>query len=87
MPNRCGPAMQIFTKILKIPFSFLTEKSVLPVVYIDDAYLQASVHEDCFFNVMNTKEVLRFLGSQSTHRKRQIQIHSNTMHHLVRISK
>ena len=38
-PNGYGPAMQIFTKISKIPFSIFREKSFLSVGYVDDSYL------------------------------------------------
>ena len=48
MPNGYGPAMRIFTKILKIPFSILREKGFLSVVYVDDSYLQDDDYEDCF---------------------------------------
>ena len=37
MPNGYGPAMRIFTKISKIPFSILREKGFLSVVYVDDS--------------------------------------------------
>ena len=62
MPNGYGPAMQIFTKISKIPFSILREKGFLSVVYVDDSYLQADGYEDCFSNVLNTLEIPRSLG-------------------------
>ena len=62
MPNGYGPAMQIFTKISKIPFSILKEKGFLSVVYGDDSYLQSDDYEDCFSNILNTIEILRSLG-------------------------
>ena len=62
MPNGYGPAMQIFTKISKIPFSILREKGFLSVVYVDDSYLEDDDYEDCFSNVLNTIEILRSLG-------------------------
>ena len=54
MPNGYGPAKPIFTKISKIPFSVLREKSFLSVVYFDDSYFQGNDYEDCFPNVLNT---------------------------------
>ena len=62
MPNGYGPAMRIFTKISKIPFSILREKGFLSVVYVDDSFLQGDGYEDCFSNVLNTREILRSLG-------------------------
>ena len=50
------PAMRIFTKISKIPFSILREKGFLSVVSVDDLYLQADDYEDYFSNVLNTIE-------------------------------
>ena len=62
MPNGYGPAMQIFTKISKIPFSILREKGFLSVVYVDDSCLQGDDYEDCFSNVLNRVEILISLG-------------------------
>ena len=57
-----GPAIRIFTKILKIHFSISREKGFLSAVYVDDSYLQGDDYEDCFSNVLNTIEILRSLG-------------------------
>ena len=62
MPNRYGPAMRIFTKISKIPFSILREKGFLSVVYVNDSCLQDDDYEDCLSNVLNTTKILRSLG-------------------------
>ena len=62
MPNGYGPAMRIFTKISKIPFSIPREKGFLSVVYVDDSYFEGDDYEDCFSNVLNTVEILRSLG-------------------------
>ena len=43
MPNGYGPAMRIFTKITKIPFTLLRKKGHVSVVYVDDSYLQCKV--------------------------------------------
>ena len=48
MPNGYGPAMRIFRKISKIPFSILREKGFISAVYVDDSYLQGGYYEDCF---------------------------------------
>ena len=61
-PKGYGPVMRIFTKISKIPFSILKEKSFLSVFYVHDSYLQGDDYENCFFNVLNTIEILRSLG-------------------------
>ena len=65
MSNRYGPAMRIFTKTLKIPFSILREKSFLSVVYVDDSYLHGDDYEDCFSYFLNTVQILNLLDSQS----------------------
>ena len=62
MPNGYGPAMWIFTKISKIPFSTLKEKGFQSVVYIDGLHLQGDDYEDCFSNVLSTTEIIRSLG-------------------------
>ena len=62
MPNGYGPAMRIFTKISKMPFSILTEKGFLSVFYVDDSYLQGDDYEDCFSIVLIAIEILRSLG-------------------------
>ena len=59
MPNGYGPAMQIFIKISKIPFS---KKGFLSVVYIDDSYFESDDYEYCFSNVLNIIEIFRSLG-------------------------
>ena len=51
--------MQIFTNISKIPFSVLTEKCFLSVVYVVDSYLQGVNYKDCLSNFLNTIEILR----------------------------
>ena len=38
MPNGYGPAMKIFTKITKVPFSVLRMQGHTSVVYVDDSY-------------------------------------------------
>ena len=37
------------------------KKGFLSAAYVDDSYFQGNDYEDCFFNVMNTIEILRFL--------------------------
>ena len=49
MPNEYGPAIQIFTKISKIPFSILKEQG-----FSRESYLQGGDYGDCFSNVLNT---------------------------------
>ena len=75
--NGYGPAMQIFTKNSKIPFSIFREKGFLSVVYVDDSYLQGNDYDDCFSNF----SLISWINSPP----RQIQIHTNSMHHLFRI--
>ena len=62
MPNGHGSAMRIFTKFSKISFSILREKGFLSVVYAEDSYFQDDDYKDCFSSVLNTIEILRYLG-------------------------
>ena len=62
MPNGYGPAMRIFTKMLKPPFSVLRSLGYLSVVYVDDTYLQGDTWSDCKNNVIHTVQLLRSLG-------------------------
>ena len=62
MPNGYGPAMRMFTKISKVPFSILREEGHISIMYVDDSYLQGADFEDCFDNVLETIVLLRSLG-------------------------
>ena len=62
MPNGYGPAMRIFTKILKPSFSVLRRKGHESVVFVDDTYLQGDNFEDCRQNGISTMNLLRQLG-------------------------
>ena len=59
MPNEYVPAMQIFTKVSRIPFSTLREKGFLSVVFFDDSCYQGDNYEDCFSNNLSSIEILR----------------------------
>ena len=62
MPNGYGPAMRIFTKITKKPFSVLGMQSHISVLYVDDSYLEGDSYEICLKNVDDTIIVLRSVG-------------------------
>jgi len=62
MPNGYGPAMRVFTKVLKVPFSFLRKNKNISVVYVDDTYLQGHSFLECERNVWDTVNTLRLLG-------------------------
>ena len=62
MPNGYGEAMRIFTKVMKVPFSFLRKKGLLSVIFVDDTYLQGNSYQDCLENVQQTIATLRNLG-------------------------
>ena len=62
IPNGYGPAMRIFTKIMKVPFSILRVQGHTSVVYVDSSYLQGDSYKSCFNNVNDTKIMLRSLG-------------------------
>ena len=61
MPYEYVPAMEIFTKISRIPFSTLREKGFLSAVFFDDSYYQGDNYEDCFSNNLSSIEILRCL--------------------------
>ena len=56
LPNGYGPAMRIFTKVLKIPFSHLRKLGHLSVVYVDDTLLLRVSIGECSNNVTDTVE-------------------------------
>ena len=62
MPNGYGPAMRVFTKLLKVPFSHLRCKGHISVIYVDDSYLQGNTFDSCLQNVKDTIKILRALG-------------------------
>ena len=47
---------------MKIPFAHLRDLGYLSVVYVDDSYLQGNDFEECLKNVIETINILRFLG-------------------------
>ena len=55
MPNGYGPAMRIFTKITKVPFSVLRMQGLTSVVYVDDSYLQGYSYESCLKSINDIK--------------------------------
>ena len=47
LPNGYGPALKMFTKVLKQPFGYLRSLGHQSVVYVDDSYLQGHSFEAC----------------------------------------
>ena len=62
MPNGYGPAMRIFTKITKIPFSVLRMQDHTAVVCIEDSYVQGYSYKSCLKNVNDTIIMPQSLG-------------------------
>ncbi|XP_057316824.1 uncharacterized protein LOC130657847 [Hydractinia symbiolongicarpus] len=62
LPFGFGPAVRIFTKVLKAPFKVLRGAGHVSVVYIDDSYLQGDTYESCQRNIMATVSLLSSLG-------------------------
>ena len=62
MPNGYGPAVYIFTKVSKVPFSHLQSKGFVSVVFVDDSYLQGNTYKACHHNIESTIELLQNLG-------------------------
>ena len=62
MPNGYDPAMRVFTKISKVPFTYLRKKGHLSVVYVDDSYLQGKTYQECLNNIRDSISILQELG-------------------------
>ena len=62
MPNGYGLSMRIFTKVSKVPISYLRSKGFISVVFVDDSYLQGNTYKACLHNIKNTIELLQNLG-------------------------
>ena len=60
MPNGYGPAMRIFTKVTKVPFSHLRSKGF--VSFVDDSYLPVNTYKARLHYIENTIELLQNLG-------------------------
>ena len=62
MPNGCGPAMRVFTKVSKVPFGHLRSLGYNSVVYVGDSYLQGETYQACLDNILDTIKLLRELA-------------------------
>ena len=59
MPNGYSEAMQIFTKILKLPLFTLHQQGFLSVTFVDDSYLESATKELCIQNIDITVNLLQ----------------------------
>ena len=62
MPNGCGPAKRIFTKISKVPLGHFRSQGQNSVVYVDDSHLQGNTYQFCLATILDTIKLLRELG-------------------------
>ena len=63
MPNGHGSTMRAFTKLMRPPFSYLKSDGHLPVIYVDDCYLQSDSFTKFAENVIKIViEILESLG-------------------------
>ncbi|XP_057312172.1 uncharacterized protein LOC130653671 [Hydractinia symbiolongicarpus] len=62
LPFGFGPAVRIFTKVLKALFKVLRGAGHVSVVYIDNSYLQGDTYESCQRNITATVSLLSSLG-------------------------
>ena len=62
MPNGYGPAIRIFTKILKVPFRHLGSQGHNSVLYVGASYLQGDAYQSCLAKIVDTIKLLRELG-------------------------
>ena len=82
MPNGYGPAMRIFTKITKIPFSVLRMQDHTAVVCTEDSYLQGYSYKNCLKNVNDTIIMPQSLGF--TIHPQKISIKTQTKFNILR---
>ena len=61
-PNGLAPCPRKFTKLMKVPLSFLREKGHLIIGYLDDFFLQGKNADKCQNSVLNAINLLRALG-------------------------
>ena len=63
LSNGYGPAMCIFTKVSKVPFSHLQSKGFISVVFVNDSCLKGNTYKTCLHNIENTiEQLLQNLG-------------------------
>ena len=61
-PNGLGPCPRKFTKLMKVPLSYLRERGHLLVGYLDDFFLQGRSKDKCNNSVSASIELLQKLG-------------------------
>ena len=61
-PNGLAPCPRKFTKLMKVPLSYLRERRHLIVGYLDDFFLQAKSHSRCRDSVIASISLLQKLG-------------------------
>ena len=61
-PNGLGPCPRKFTKLMKVPLSYLRERGHLIIGYIDDFFLQGRNKEKCQRSLLEAIRLLQRLG-------------------------
>ena len=59
MPDGCGSAMRVFTKISNVSFGHLRSLGHKCVVYVDGSYIQGETYQGCLDNISDTIKLLR----------------------------
>ena len=62
LPNGLSSAPRKFTKLLKVPLSYLHEQGHISSGHLDDFYLQGKTYSQCVANVVNTVQLFAKLG-------------------------
>ena len=62
LPNGLSSAPRKFTKLLKVPLSYLHEQGHISFGHLDDFYLQGKTYNQCVDNVVNTVQLFAKLG-------------------------
>lgn len=62
LPNGLSSAPRKFTKILKVPLSYLHEQGHISSGHLDDFYLQGKTYQQCVNNVVDTVQLFAKLG-------------------------
>ncbi len=74
--NGLAEAPRKFTKIMKVPFSYLKTLGHSNIAYIDDSLLLSDSYEDCCRNISDTVQILDSLGF-TIHPKKSVLYPSN----------
>ena len=62
LPNGYSQGPRKFTKLMRVPMSFLRKLKIIIAAYIDDLFTKARSYNECLRNILSIVEVLTSLG-------------------------